>query len=124
MGEMNRRKLGSEKESQVCHYLEKQGMRIMERNFRNARGEIDIIGYHQDYLVFVEVKYRRNQEMGGALAAVDSRKMRQICKMADYYRFLHHVSDFSKIRYDVVAIQGGEIQWIQNAFPHIYTRNF
>ncbi len=123
MGELNTRKLGSEKEELVCRYLEAQGMRIVERNFRNARGEIDIIGYHGDYLVFVEVKYRRNQALGGAMASVDMRKMRQICKTADYYRMLHHIGDFSKIRYDVVAVQGQEMEWVQNAFPHIYTRN-
>lgn len=123
MGNWNKRKTGEEKEALACNYLEAQGMRIVERNFRNAHGEIDIIGYHQGYLVFVEVKYRRNGELGGALAAVDYRKQRQICKTADYYRWIHKIGDFEKIRYDVVAIQGGEIQWIQNAFSHIYTRN-
>lgn len=89
-------------------------------NFRGRQGEIDIVGYHGEYLVFVEVKYRSGTARGDALGAVGLRKQRQICKVADYYRFLYRIGDNHPIRYDVVGIQGEEIQWIQNAFPHIY----
>lgn len=119
---MNKRKTGTDKEQIAAAYLEEHGMKIKERNFRNRQGEIDIIGYHNGYLVFVEVKYRSNGSKGSALEAVDYRKQRQICKVADYYRYLHKLGMNSMIRYDVVAIQGDEIQWISNAFPHIYTR--
>ena len=110
-------------ESLACDYLEQQGMHIVARNFRSKAGEIDIIGYHKGYLVFVEVKYRTGKEMGGALAAVDYRKQRRICKVADYYRYIHRINDFAKIRYDVLAIQGEDILWIPNAFLHIYSYN-
>ena len=119
---MNKRKTGADKEKIAAKYLETQGMRIMERNFRNRQGEIDIIGYHGNYLVFVEVKYRRDGRMGNAAEAVDYRKQRQICKVADYYRYLHKLGINTSIRYDVIAIQGEDIRWIQNAFPHIYVR--
>ena len=109
-------------EAKAAKYLEKQGFCIKEKNFRNRQGEIDIIGYHGKCLVFVEVKYRRNDQMGAAVEAVDIRKQRQICKVADYYRYIHHMGDNIMLRYDVVSIQGDEIKWIQNAFPHIYTR--
>ncbi len=115
---MNKRATGMEKESQAAVYLEQQGMQVVERNYRNRQGEIDIIGYHQGYLVFVEVKYRTDTYKGYAAEAVDNRKQRQICKVADYYRTTHHVGSQVGIRYDVVAIQGEEIQWIRNAFPH------
>lgn len=119
---MNTRKIGTDKENLAAEYLTGNGMRIVERNFRGRQGEIDIIGYHDGYLVFVEVKYRRNTSRGAALEAVDIRKQRQICKMADYYRYLHHCGEDTAVRYDVLAIQGDEICWIQNAFTHIYTR--
>lgn len=119
---MNKRKVGAEKEQMAAEYLAKQGMRIVEKNFRGRQGEIDIIGYDKNYLVFVEVKYRRTAEMGSALEAVGSRKQAQVCRVADYYRYLHHLGNDIMIRYDVVAIQGEEIKWIRNAFPHIYTR--
>lgn len=119
---MNKRKTGADKEQIAAAYLEEHGMKIVERNFRNRQGEIDIIGYHEKYLVFVEVKYRSSASKGNALDAVDYRKMRQICKVADYYRYLHKLGMNTMIRYDVIAIQGEEIQWIKNAFPHIYVR--
>lgn len=120
---MNTRRTGEEWEAAAADYLKDRGMRIVERNFRSSHGEIDIIGYHQGYLVFVEVKYRSTAAKGYAAAAVGSRKQRQICRVADYYRYIHHMGDNVGVRYDVVAIQGGEVQWIKNAFPHIYTRS-
>lgn len=119
---MNTRQKGTDKEQLAAEYLTGQGMQIVERNFRGRQGEIDIIGYHNHYLVFVEVKYRSNVTKGSALEAVDARKQRQICKVADYYRYLRKMGEGTMVRYDVLAIQGENIQWIQNAFPHIYTR--
>lgn len=116
---MNNRETGARKESQAVEYLSRHGMRIVEKNFRDSRGEIDLIGYHEGYLVFVEVKYRKNTAKGYALEAVDSRKQRRICRTADYYRYTHALGDDTGVRYDVIAIQGDEIQWIKNAFPHV-----
>ncbi len=119
---MNRREVGSKQEEIAAAYLEARGMRIVARNFRSRQGEIDIIGYHEGYLVFVEVKYRAGIAKGTASEAVNVRKQRQICKVADYYRFLHKLGADTMVRYDVVAIQGDEISWLTNAFPHIYVR--
>ena len=118
---MNKRKIGTDKETLAAQYLEEQGVRIIVRNFRIRQGEIDLIGLHEGYLVFVEVKYRNSSVKGSAFDAADTRKQRQVCKVADYYRMLHKVNLNTSIRYDVVAIQGeNEICWIKNAFPHIY----
>lgn len=119
---MNKRETGADREALAAEYLAARGMRVKERNFRSRQGEIDIIGCHDGYLVFVEVKYRRTAEFGSAPEAVDIRKQRRICRAADYYRYLHRLGDDHPVRYDVVAVQGTEICWIQNAFPHIYTR--
>ncbi len=119
---MNTRKTGEKWEAAAADYLEGQGVKITERNYRSRQGEIDLIGFHQGYVVFVEVKYRSTAEKGYASAAVNYRKQRQICRVADYYRYTHGLGDNVGVRYDVVAIQGGDFQWIQNAFPHIYTR--
>ena len=116
----NKRQIGADKERLAAEYLTARGMEILERNFRNRQGEIDIVGRHGQYLVFVEVKFRSGIDMGMAVEAVDVRKQRQICKVADYYRMIHRLGDNTAVRYDVLAIQGEEIQWIQNAFPHIY----
>ncbi len=121
---MNRRKVGEDKERQAAEYLAERGMRVLETNFRCRQGEIDLIGRHQGYLVFVEVKYRSSTGKGYALEAVDCRKQRRICRVADYYRYTHGMGDETGIRYDVVGIQGSEVQWVQNAFTHIYARGY
>ena len=117
---MNTREIGDKMEAHAAQYLASHGMRIVERNFRGRQGEIDIIGYHGDYLVFVEVKYRKSTSRGGARDAVGTDKQRRICRTADYYRYMHHLDDSTAVRYDVIAIQDDKVDWIQNAFPHIY----
>lgn len=117
---MNKRATGADWEKRAAEYLTEHGMQIVEKNFRNRNGEIDLIGRHEGYLVFVEVKYRRSNVSGYASEAVDMRKQRRICRVADYYRYSHRLGDSTKVRYDVVAVQGDEVSWIQNAFPHIY----
>ena len=84
-------------------------------------GEIDIVGRDGKYLVFVEVKYRSGDEKGNAAEAVTTAKQRTICRVADYYRYLHHYGEDTWVRYDVVAIQGEALHWIPNAFPHHYS---
>lgn len=116
---MNNRKTGAYYEEQAACYLQKNGMKIIARNYRIRQGEIDLIGYHEGYLVFTEVKYRRDANMGAPGESVLYRKQRTICKVADYYRFVNRIGDFTPIRYDVVAICGGEITWYRNAFYHI-----
>ena len=116
---MNKRKMGAEWEKVAAAFLTAQGMRVVERNFRCRQGEIDLIGYHQGYLVFVEVKYRSSTQKGYAVEAVDVRKQRKICRVSDYYRYIHKVDAGVSVRYDVIAIQGEELSWIQDAFCYM-----
>lgn len=116
----NKRSVGSKAEDMAAAYLAQQGMRIVERNYRNRSGEIDIIGYHNGYLVFVEVKYRTSLQKGNPEEAVGIAKQRVICKVGDFYRYTHRISLATAVRYDVVAVLGDEIRWHQNAFPHYY----
>lgn len=118
--EPNKRLLGAKAEELAADYLKEQGMEILARNYRSRRGEIDLIGRHQGYLVFVEVKYRASDKKGAPQEAVGSAKQRVICRVADYYRCMHGIRLSTPVRYDVVAIRDREICWYQNAFPHIY----
>lgn len=117
---MNTRKTGTVYEQIAIEYLQRQGVVILEHNYRNRRGEIDIVGRDGEYTVFFEVKYRKDDAMGYPVEAVNRNKQRTICRVADYYRMMHHMGDFAPVRYDVVAICGEEITWYQNAFEHIY----
>lgn len=117
---MNTRKKGAEYEQIAMEYLQRQGVAILEHNYRNRGGEIDIIGKDGGYTVFFEVKYRRNNSMGDPVEAVNYGKQRTICRVADYYRLIHCMGESAPVRYDVVAICGEEITWYRNAFEHIY----
>ena len=114
---MNTRKTGAEYEALAEQYLQSQGIKIIERNYRKRNGEIDLIGKNQEYLIFFEVKYRKTDAYGGALQAVSYYKQKKICRCADYYCIIHPW--IQQIRYDVVGITDTRIEWIKNAFSHI-----
>ena len=90
----------------------------MEKNFRNRFGEIDLIGYDGEYLVFFEVKYRKSKDAGYGEEAVNAHKQHKICRVSDYYRTIHGIGDFTPLRYDVIAINGEEIRWVRDAFSY------
>ena len=115
----NKRKIGADYEKRAGEYLESQGYEIVAYNFYSRTGEIDIIAMHQGYLVFVEVKYRENDNTGHPLEAVSSVKQKSISKCAAYYLKKHNLYDVP-VRFDVVGILGNEIQVVQNAFEFAY----
>ncbi len=117
---MNKRQLGSSKEELAAGYLAKQGVRVIQKNYRVRQGEIDLIGYDGDVLVFVEVKYRSAEEAGLPEEAVTAAKQRQISKVALFYLNQHKLGTDIPCRYDVVAIGKEGIRWYQNAFEHCY----
>ena len=98
--------------------MKQYDVRIVERNFRNRFGEIDLIGYDGEFLVFFEVKYRTTTQAGYGEDAVNAKKRHTICKVSDYYRVLNGIGDFTPIRYDVIAIKGDEVKWIKDAFSY------
>lgn len=116
---MNKRSTGTVAETRAATYLSEKGVRIVERNFRNRHGEIDMIGYHEGYLVFFEVKYRSSNRSGTPESAVGFYKQKQICQVAAFYRCVHKIPLNTPIRYDVVAMEKMEIRWYKNAFEHI-----
>lgn len=118
MERLNKRSLGTQKEIIAAKYLSERGFFVKERNFRTRQGEIDLIGYDGDYLVFVEVKYRSTLDFADPLAAVNLRKQQKISKVAQYYRCIHKVNLSKPIRYDVVGILQNDVIWLKNAFPH------
>lgn len=119
---MNKRARGSDYEEIACGFLEKNGVVILERNFRCRRGEIDIIGLEksekESRLVFFEVKYRSGDKYGTASEAVDIRKQSVICNVSDFYRTCHKQYYGLGIRYDVIAFQKDDLKWIKDAFGY------
>lgn len=112
----NKRTVGKQFEQIANEYLKKQGYIILEQNFQCKTGEIDIIAKQNDYLVFVEVKYRTNTSLGLPEEAIDFRKMRKITRTSKYYMLINRISEYTPCRFDVVSIINNEIKLIQNAF--------
>ncbi len=115
------KKLGDEGEARALSHLQQQGLRLVERNYRvaagpNARGgEVDLILRERDgTLVFVEVRARASGAFGGAAASIGSTKQRRIVFAAQHY--LLGMNTPPPCRFDVVAIEGEQIQWLQAAF--------
>lgn len=79
-------------------------------------GEIDIIAKDHGYLVFIEVKYRRDKSCGHPAEAVTPRKQRTISKVASYYLLTHGCGMDTPCRFDVAAVSGDGVELIKNAF--------
>ena len=115
---MNKRELGTLKEQLAAAFLVEKGYEILDKNFRGRQGEIDLVVIKNKELHFVEVKYRKNTAYGYPAEAVDYRKQMTICKVSDYYRFHYHYNEQVSVHYDVIAILGSQITFIQDAFDY------
>lgn len=112
----NKRQIGSDKEEIAKTYLMDKGYHIIETNFYCRSGEIDLIAYDKEYLVFVEVKYRKSSKNGFPIEAIDRRKIMKISRTAIYYisKVLHTMD--IPMRFDVILILDDEIEHIENCF--------
>jgi putative endonuclease len=107
--------VGGDKERLACAYLEERGLRLVTRNYRCRRGEIDLIMRDADNLVFVEVRYRASTRFGTPAETVGPRKRRRLAAAAAHYLMRHPTR--LACRFDILAITGArEIDWIRNAF--------
>lgn len=114
---------GRKAEEMAVRHLKARGYKILERNYRNRSGEIDIIAREGKTLVFVEVKARTSERYGSAKAAVTAHKQRQVSKVALGYLKITDQSR-AKARFDVVTVTRREdrhvVQLIRNAFGLAY----
>jgi putative endonuclease len=121
---LNRRqKFGKESESLAVKHLKKNGYKILEQNYRNKLGEIDIIAKEKGTLVFVEVKARRSDLFGNPKWAVTPKKQRKISMVALYY-LKATKQTHAKARFDVISISSAQdnprIEIVKNAFELAY----
>ncbi len=112
---------GDAAEAQALAHLTRQGLALVERNYRVARGpharggEVDLILRERDgTLVFVEVRFRADARHGGAAASVGAAKRASLVLAARHY-LLRFVAP-PACRFDVVAIDAGVVQWLRGAF--------
>jgi putative endonuclease len=99
-----RRALGQKGEQIAEAFLEQKGYRILERNVRTRRGEIDLIAVEGQSLVFVEVRTRTGTSFGTAAESVTIRKQKKLRELAMAY--LQTIPEYvPSFRFDVIAIQ-------------------
>lgn len=118
--DFNKRELGDFGENLALEHLKKAGLRIVKRNFRCPKGEIDIIAQDGELFVFVEVRVRTSNFRGYAEESIDQRKASKLQNIATYYLLQEGYRDWPPVRFDIVAIkwegEEPEIRWIQAAF--------
>ncbi len=112
----NNREKGSRYENMAAVYLQKEGYQILEKNFRRKTGEIDLIARDGIYLVFVEVKYRKDRAKGEPQEAVTQKKQQRIWRTAQYYMMENKIAEDVPCRFDVISFLGDKIKHIKNAF--------
>ena len=122
--------VGARGEKAAAQFLRRHGYRILLKNFRSGKAEVDIVARHKDWLVFVEVKTRETEEFGAPSEAVDRDKQRNLSKAAlDYLRLLgnpriHWRFDIVEVVQREGARKPDDVRLIQNAFdlsePYIY----
>jgi len=112
---------GSQGEDRALRWLQQQGLTLLQRHYRVARGpgaaagEIDLVMRDRDgTLVFVEVRARADARHGGAAASVGGAKQRRLVFAARHY--LARWASPPPCRFDVVAIDGDALQWLPAAF--------
>ena len=109
---------GKRSEIIAANFLKEKGYKILEINYKNNVGEIDIIAKDKDYIVFVEVKSRLSQKFGHPFEAIDEIKQQKIHAVASLYMVKNHKYG-SLCRFDAISILGlenPEITHIVDAF--------
>jgi len=110
--------LGYLGETLACDYLQKKGYKILHRNWRSQKFEIDIIAQHDTFIVIVEVKTRTSIEFGEPFTFVSKSKQSQLVKGTQRFAEINNIE--SEIRFDIISIvvknKQHEIEHIEDAF--------
>lgn len=104
--------IGSQAEEDALQFLLRNGLNLVDRNYRCRFGEIDLIMQNGDELVFVEVRKRKNMDFGGAAQSVSYAKQSRLIKTAKH--FLMKYRQAPACRFDVIAMEGDKCQWLKN----------
>ena len=112
---MNTREIGNIGEKKALKYLKLRLYKILATNYTKKTGEIDIIAKKGSYIIFIEVKFRKNISKGLPREAVNKFKQNQIIRTANMYILENDLKDID-FRFDVIEILGNKIEHIKNAF--------
>lgn len=106
---------GRHAEDLAAAFLQRQGLKLVTRNYRCRFGEIDLIARDGKTLVFVEVRMRASASFGGAAASITAAKRAKLLRTARHY--LSGAARMPACRFDALLISGADyaIEWLQNA---------
>lgn len=112
--------LGDRGEIIACEFLRKHGYTILEKNYKCALGEIDVVAKRKGRFTFVEIKTRSGPKYGAPQEAVDSKKQAKLLQLAAWYLKEKKAGDVP-VSFDVVAViwkgdQAPEVRLIADAF--------
>ena len=109
---------GAWAEDLALRFLLDRGLALVTRNYRSHRGEIDLVMREGEVLVFVEVRYRRNQAFGAGAETVDWRKRSRLAASAAHFLHTHPGATRLPCRFDVISVDGADpaVQWVRAAF--------
>lgn len=112
---------GKDAELQALEHLQQQGLCLLAQNWLCKRGELDLVMLDGDTVVFVEVRYRKHAQWGGALASIDGRKRQKLILAAQFFLLSESRWANHPCRFDVVAIESAphgttDLNWLRNAF--------
>ena len=121
MPERTSAQCGKDAELQALQHLQQQGLRLLAQNWLCKRGELDLVMLDGDTVVFVEVRYRKHAQWGGALASIDGRKRQKLILAAQFFLQKEHRWADAPCRFDVVAIEStppgkADLNWLKDAF--------
>ena len=107
-------------EELACEYLTQQGLTFINKNYHCRYGEIDLIMQQEKTIVFVEVRYRKANNLVDSASSIDQYKQQKLYRSAEHYLQQNKIHQTIPARFDVVAItqsrnSDADISWIQNA---------
>ena len=107
---------GTAAETRALQYLQSQGLKLVARNWQGRGGELDLVMLDHDTIAVVEVRARRSSAFGSAAASIDARKQARIVLTTRAWLVINPQHARRDLRFDVVAMDGGRIEWIRSAF--------
>ncbi|WP_420637568.1 YraN family protein [Candidatus Poriferisocius sp.] len=112
----DRQALGRWGEDRVARWYRRQGFRVLDRNWRSGRGELDVIVQQGSLVVVCEVKTRTSLAYGRPAEAVGYQKQQRIRRLAAQWLSEHERSGAVQLRFDVAEVLGRKIRVIESAF--------
>ncbi|CEJ67605.1 MULTISPECIES: YraN family protein [Citrobacter] len=115
--QLTSKQTGDAWESTARDWLQSKGLHFIAANVRERGGEIDLIMCEGNTTVFVEVRFRRSTQFGGAAASVTRSKQHKLLQTARLWLARHNGSfDTVDCRFDVLAFTGNDVEWFKDAF--------